>query len=198
MLPDYPRIEAKVTKWFVQQIKAVDALHMGAFNTAATSIMQEGRRSILTRGDGTTQEMASKHIESKTILPLDLKKPEMLTIGDIRKAIWEIGRSMAMQKKQVILDTVDQEITKAGNVVGPGDRLEQFFKMIEIRAFDFDASGQPLWGELILGSQKLFDEFDAIRKRIETTPELSKRLAAIIEQKRSDFLDREAARKLAE
>jgi hypothetical protein len=198
MLPDYPGIKTKVTEWFVQQTKAVDALHMGAFNTAATSIMHEGRQSILVRGDGTTQEMAPTHIESKTIVPMDLKHPEMLTIGDIRKAIWEIGRGLAMRKKQVILETLDYEITKAGNVVGPGDRLEQFFKMIELRAFDFDANGQPLWGELILGSQKLFEEFEAIKKRIEGTPELSKRLADIIEQKRSDFRDREAARKLAE
>jgi hypothetical protein len=70
--------------------------------------------------------------------------------------------------------------------------------MIEKRRIDFDSERRPIWGELVVGDKETVDRIQATMARIESTPALMERMEFLIEQKRREFLDREAARKLVD
>jgi hypothetical protein len=198
MLPDYPKTKAIIAKHFAKAIKAVHDHQMGIFNSVPPGLIQEGRECIIFRDDGTSQEMAPKRLEAKSFLNLDPRRPEATTLADVHRSIWEMGSGMAAEKKRVIYETLDQELRKAGNVVGPGDPVEQFFKMVEKREFDFDERGNPVVDDFVTDSQDMANRFRDTLETIKTTPEHLDRLTALMEEKRRHFIDREAARKLVE
>ena len=70
--------------------------------------------------------------------------------------------------------------------------------MIEKRQIDFDKEGRPILGQLVVGGMETAERIQATMVRMDSTPELRQRMESLIEQKRREFLDREAARKLVD
>lgn len=199
MLPDYPKTKAKLMKKIGEAIELVHNFHMGIFTHVEGSLMHEGSRDVLVRSDGSTQEMVPKHVRSSAILKADRKKFEELDVEAFRTFIVEIGEQLAREKLKVIYETLETEIKKAGNVVGPEKQgVDQVLEMFERRQFDFDEYGRPVPGDLFVANPIMQAHFVDMVSKIQSTPELRQRLEAIMALKWRDFLDREAARKLVE
>jgi hypothetical protein len=161
--------------------------------------MHEGETDQLIREDGTASELIPKRVQSKVVIPADSPNIENLDINKILKALDEVGRGFGIAKGKMIYEAIEAASKNAGTEVGPNsDPVEQIFEMIEKRWIDFDKNNQPKFGELVLGDLETAKRFRAAMERIESTPELKERMELLIEQKRREFLDREAARRLVD
>ena len=199
MLPDYPKTKSKLLKKIGEAIEQVHNFHMGIFTHVEASLMHEGSKDIIVRSDGTTQEMIPKHVHFSAVLKADRKRFEELNLQDFRTFILEIGEQFARDKLKVIYETLETEIKKAGNVVGPEKHgVDQVLEMFEKRQFDFDEYGHPVPGNFVLVNPIMHAHFIDMLHQIQSTPELRQRLEAIMASKWRDFLDREAARKLVD
>jgi hypothetical protein len=199
MLPDYPKMKARLAEVYRERIRHVHNIHLGVFSEAQPTQMHEGGKHILVREDGSVDEMEPKRVEAVAELRLDVREVEKLEAKEVWKTLDTIAEGLAKEKFKMFLDTIDEAVTKVGNVTTPGtSTLEQFFEATEKRMLDFDDDGRPGKTQLLVGSEKTAQKLQEVMDQIEADPELRRRYEAIIEKKREEWRDREAARNLVE
>ncbi len=199
MLPDYPKTKAKLWKGYMKVVEKSHQHHLGFLDGIKGSFMHEGQVDQLVREDGSITELTPKLVRSKGFIPADSPDIEMLDMGEIMKGLHEAGRGLAEAKAKMIFEAIEEATRHAGTQVGPhSDPADQMFEMIEKRRIDFDKEGRPILGQLVVGGMETAERIQATMVRIDSTPELRQRMESLIEQKRREFLDREAARKLVD
>jgi hypothetical protein len=199
MLPDYPKTKAKLWKAYMKVVERSQQYNLGFFEGIKRSFMHEGASDQLEREDGSTSEMTPKHVRTTGFIPADSGDIEKLDVEKILKGLHEVGQRMAEAKVRMILEAIEEATKKAGTQIGPhDDPAEQIFEMIEKRRIDFDKQGRPILGQFAFGDKETSEGFQATMARISSTPDLRSRMESLIEQKRGEFLDREAARKVVD
>ncbi len=199
MLPDYPKVKARLVEKFMDRMKLVHKAHLSVFAEVPPTIMHEGNRHVLTREDGSVDEMTPKRMEAEATLEFDMRKAENLEVSQILKLIDTIAEGLAKEKFKVFLQTMDEAVTKVGNVVDPNKKgVEAFFDGMEKRLLDFDENGQPGPTQFLVGSEETAGKIRDILRQIMETPELRRRYDAIIDKKREEWRDREIARNVVE
>lgn len=199
MLPDYPKIKARLSEIYRSRIRLAHNIHLGIFSEVQPTQMHEGSKHVLIREDGSVDEMEPKPIEAMAELPLDLREVEKLEASQVLKVLDTIGEGLAHEKFKVIMETINDAVTKVGNVTTPGtSALEQFFEATEKRMLDFDDDGKPGKVQALVGSEKTAEKLQEAMQQIASDPALRQRYDSIIEKKRQEWHDREAARNLVE
>jgi len=161
--------------------------------------MHEGARSVLTREDGSTDTMEPKRIEAKAEMRANYKEVEKIEPADVTHMLDSLAEGLAREKFRTFLQSIDDAVTKVGNVTTPGKSgVETFFEGLEKRLLDFNDDGSPATTQFLVGSDEAAERLKGIMREIESTPELRRRYEAIMEKKRGEWHDREAARNLAE
>ena len=198
MLPDYPLVKAKLMKFYLNQMMIAHHEHLGFFGQIKSSVMHEGETDVISREDGTLDELIPQRLQMTGLIPATSSDIEAIKVEDILTSMLEVGRGLANAKAKMIIEKIEEATKKVGNVVGPNsDSAEQIFEMVEKRHFDFDQQGRPIWGQFVAHPETMA-AIKATLERIESTPELTDRMERLIEKKRGEFFDREAARKLAD
>jgi metal-dependent amidase/aminoacylase/carboxypeptidase family protein len=199
LLPDYPKLKARLTEIYRERVRRVHDQHLGIFSAVPPAIMHEGRTHVLTREDGSSDEMEPKRVQAGAELRLDFREVEKLEAKDVWKVLDTIAEGLAKEKFQTLLTAIDEAATKVGNVTTLGtSALEQFFEATEKRWIEFDADGNPAPVQFLAGSEATARKLRDAMKQIETDPDLRRQYETIIEKKRQQWRDREAARKLVE
>ena len=199
MLPDFPKTKEKLWARYSKVIERSHQHHLGLLRGIEGSLMHEGETDQLVREDGSISELTPKRVQATGIIPANSPDIEELDINKILKTLHEVGRDLAAAKAKMVLDALEEATKNAGTQVGlHSDAAEQIFEMIGKRGIDFDSDRQPIWGEFVVGDKETVERIRATMARIDSTPELKLRMELLIEQKRGEFLDREAARKLAD
>lgn len=199
MLPDYPLTKAKILRAYMNVFQKAHDERIGFAGTVKVSIIQEGCHDSIVRDDGSTDDIVPKRLTAEGLVKAETADIESLRIEDIFQAFANAGRDFADKKTKLILDGIEEAVRKVGNVIGPNSNTaEQFFEMIEKRVFDFDKNGQMIWGQFVVGNKETADKLKATMTQIASTPELRARCLVLVEKKRGEFLDREAARKLVD
>jgi hypothetical protein len=95
------------------------------------------------------------------------------------------------------MSELERATTEVGNVVNAGGKLEpkHFFEMMEKIHIEFDETEKPLLPSWFVGP-KAMEAISRLFSELESNPEHKDRFDRIIEQKRDDWREREAARKL--
>ena len=198
MLPDYPIVKNKFMKYYMDLMAQAHQQHLGFFGQIKSSVMHEGEADVLVREDGSVDEMEPKTLSVTSLIPAGSPDVEELNFAEIVNSMIEVGRRLADEKARMIIEKIEEATRKVGNVVGPNsDPAEQIFEMVEKRHFDFDQQGRPIWGQFVAHPETM-EAIKGTLERIESTPDLKDRMERLIEKKRSEFLDREAARKLVD
>ena len=199
MLPDYPRTKAKQMELYGKVMTLAHQQRLGVFAAIKATFMHEGEAESLVREDGSVDEMTPQHMQASCAIPAPSGNVEHLKIEDIIRSFVEMGQKLADEKSKMIVSSVEEATSKVGNQVGPhDDPVEQYFAMIEVIAIDFDRNQKPMWESFFVAPEKHAERMRAARARIDSTPELRSRMELLMEQKRSEFHDREAARKLVD
>jgi len=199
MLPDYPRTKAKLLKFYGNAMAVAHQRQLGVLGTIKATFMHEGEADVLNRDDGSVDEMVPEHLQSKGFIPAHPSDIEVLKLEDIIKALVKTAEGLAVEKAKMIARTIEEATEKTGNRIGPhSDPVEQLFAMIASVYIDFDQQRQPILADFVIGPNEFAEKMRAAKARIDSTPELRSRMELLIEQKRGEFLDREADRKLVD
>ena len=198
MLPDYPKVKALLSKALIRQIDLSRRCHLGPFNEMRTSIIHEGESGQILREDGSIGEITPKRVLSEVFLPGSLSDFEETSPADILEMMKEIGRKLAVEQEKIIIDTVEEACKAAGTITSlQSDPIEGLLESVGKRFIEFDEAGQPIFGVCVANPETM-PKVQDLWNRIFATPELKSRFDNLIEQKRRQFLDREASRKLVE
>jgi hypothetical protein len=199
MLPDYPKIKARLVEKLMDRMKLVHKSHLSVFGDVPPTIMHEGGRYVLTREDGSVEEMTPQLMEAEATLEFDMKEAEKLELPQILNLIDNLAEELARKGFTLFLQRMNEAVTKVGNVSDPSKKgVEAFFDCMEKRRLDFDENGQPEQADFLVGSEEMAEKLRDLLRQIKESPELRRRYEAIIEKKREEWRDREIARNLVE
>jgi len=199
MLPDYPKVKARLVQKFMDRMKLVHKAHLSVFAEVPPVILHEGERNVLTREDGSVDDMPPKLMEAEATLEFDMRDAEKLELAQILKLIDKLAEGLAKEKVKLYLQRINEAVTKVGNVTDPSKTgVEAFFDGMEKRLLDFNENGQPAPTQRLVGSEETESKFRDILLQIMETPELRRRYEAIICKKREEWRDREIARNMVE
>lgn len=199
MLPDYPLIKAHLIEAVQARLNAALNSSLGTFSQAQKTTLHEGAGTFLERDDGSIDDKPMHRFEASAILHHDLTEIESLDPSAIVQTIDELGHKLGASQLQHFLSVLDTAVKSVGNVVdSKRPMVEQIFEMLEKLQLDFRPDRQPQLPQCVFGSKATEDAFNAAWERIRHEPELRGRLETLIERKRQDFDDREAARRLVD
>lgn len=199
MLPDYPKTKKLFNEVFLEKVALVRDLYMGELNQIRKTRIHEGSLTIFEREDGSSQEMSPQQREVKGQLKLDPKNLANVSREDMESFIHQLGKDLAIQMKNVVFETLNQELTKAGQVSTEGlSQIDKIFEMYEKCSFNFDANGFPIMPQLYAGSIETREVIRELFNQIISRNDLSERFIDIMNRKRNSYYDREASRKLVD
>jgi hypothetical protein len=199
VLPDYPKTKVLLAELYRDRIRRAHNIHLGVFSDVPSTQMHEGGKHVLVREDGSVDEMEPRRVEAAAELRLDIREIEKLDAKEVSKSLDTIGEGLARGMFKMFLDTIDEAATKVGNVTTPGtSAVAQYFEAMEKRMLNFDDEGQPEKMNVLAGSEKTARKLQEVESQIQSDAELRRRYESIIEKKRQEWRDREAARNLVE
>lgn len=196
MLPDIIPLKLALAKVLDDVFRRRFNDYMGALNEAPRCYIKEGRRIVTIRPDGQIDETILNQASAEMSLRFE-EVPEL----DITKRLAkldEAAREIAKQVSGHAFRQINESVEKLGNVVnGTGkpfspDVLLQALERIQL---EFDPSGNPEDVTVVIPphmTQQARDTIEVMKR----DPDFQRRYNAIIDQKRTEWRDREAARKL--
>jgi hypothetical protein len=196
MLPNYPIISRKITKFCIEKLEEERDFRAYPFSKAKKDLLHEGSRSAIIREDGSIEEFDFKKIEVG--FTIDEKEIGTLTINEVLNKMSQMSKEMAKQFVEYFVETIDEAVKKVGNVVnseGKKITTEKVFEMIEKICIDFDEFGKPEFPTFV-GNKSGVESIKNALLEIEKNKELDKKFKDLLERKKRQYLDREANRKL--
>lgn len=196
MLPDLPEFKRDYMIVLTQQVRRRASEYMPGINQAAQHLIHEGRTTLISRADGTSGECEMKHasaeIEHQSEIDSPISREQKIQILD------SLAQEIAKQISEHVFATMHQGLDEAGQVIDhKGQPLDAdvIMKMLEKMHIDFDAHGQPKNIVFVTGADV---QAVAAREleRMSVDPELQQRFEDLMNKKRMEYRDREAARKL--
>lgn len=196
MLPNYQRTREKILDFYFLFLEFQKNKLLGPLNSIKKYKVFEGRTLELKRESG---EVDKTKIETfKSIITIKKDEYESITFSEILKRLSEVAEDMHKQYMKFFFDTIDEAVTKVGNVVdlkGKAITPEDVYKLFEKMQIDFDEKLIPKNKTLIANElgQKQFIE---VMEKIESDPELRNKFDKLFEKKKIEYLDRENNREL--
>lgn len=197
MLPDLPKLKADIAQVFQIVFKNRLNAYLGVVGEVPRYIIKEGSNPVTIRPDDSRDETTLKAASAETIFTLE-EIPNLSAKQRIAR-LDEAARDMANQISSHAFATIMDAVDKVGNVVdakGKPFSAEAVFAVLEKIQMDFDDDGIKHKEITIVIPPALTDRVKETMEQIHQDPELSKRYKEIIDKKRMEWRDREAARKL--
>lgn len=196
MLPDIPRLKQEIAKALQTVFKLRVNAYMGAINEAPRNFIKEGSRLVTIRPDGQREETGLKQASAETSVRFN--EVPHLSFHDRVTKLDEAAREMARQISKHIFGQINEAVDRAGNVVSSGGKPlnpEVLLAVYEKIYLDFDADGNPTELTIVIPPGMEQRAKEAL-ERLHQDPEYSQRYKDIIDKKRMEWRDREAARRL--
>lgn len=196
MLPDFPKVKARLETILKKYEMELARLHMGPLAGIRKSMVFEGNKTIIIREDGSVEEMGFEGITADP--PVNFAEVEEMTHEMVRDKIDDVAKEMAEQIVRSAYEELKRITAETGNVTSADGKpfsIEMFFEMLEKMDLDFDDAGNPS-GTRFVTSPKLFPAIAKAISQAEADPETAKRYQALMDQKREEWRVRENNRKL--
>lgn len=196
MLPDIPPLKQEIAAALQAAFKQRVNAYMGAINEAPRYFIKEGRRVLTIRPDGRSDETELKQASAETSIRFD--EVPHLSIQDRLAKLDDAAREMARQISEHAFGQINEAVERVGNVVNSGGKPlspDVFLDVIEKIHLDFDAGGNPSQLTMVI-PPNMAERAKETMERLHQEPEYDRRYREIIEKKRMEWRDREAARKL--
>lgn len=198
MLPDLPGFK----KWLYKNILTPAFEQSRLDNAPLLSRIKhfkqfEGKRLSYQTVEGSVRDQSyEKFSQDYQILPEEVVEGGFDHMIDKIKGV---GADAASQMEQYSFKVIDETIHEAGNVVqGNGFTKEGFLEMVSKVLIDFDEeTGKPKMPSIYIHPNQA-EEARKLIEECENDLEHRKKFDAIIEEKRKEWHDREAVRKLVD
>jgi hypothetical protein len=195
MLPDLPNLKQDIRRIQDRHLENRIDQQSGFFSELPKHYMHEGNRMRIRRANGSVEEIKRKKTLGK--LSLNVSEIPALTLKERIAKLDTVADQMADQMVTHTIETLGEGLDKAGQVIdrkGKPFDAETIFEVLEKIQIEFDKSEQ--YDLTILIPPALAPRVKEILQLLETDKNLQKRHAEIMERKREEWRDREAARKL--
>jgi len=199
LLPDYPHTKRLLDEAFHERTSAALKRQLGIFSQMKRSQLHEGARCALTRDDGSSEVIEMKHLRASAEAEYDVREIDKLDPDKITHILDTLGKRMASEQVKLFFQRVDEAVNEVGNVADSSKPfIEQFLEMMEKADMGFEPDGTPSPRQLVVGSPEAARRASDQMREIEADPTLKRRYTDIVECKRQEWRDREAARNLVE
>ncbi|MDO9567490.1 MAG: hypothetical protein Q7J15_12230 [Candidatus Desulfaltia sp.] len=197
MLPDLPQLKADIAQVFHTVFKNRVNAYLGVVGEVPRSVIKEGRSPMTLRPDDSRDETTLKAASAE--LNLKVEEIQHLSVEQRINKLDTAAREMANQISSHAFATINKAVNKVGNVVDAKGRpfsAEAIFEVLEKIQMDFEDDGVQHKELTVVIPPALTDRVKETMEHIQQDPELSERYNKIIDKKRTEWRDREAARKL--
>jgi hypothetical protein len=199
MLPDYPKIKALIKELFHERLANAKKHRLGAFSQVRESQLHEGMSLGLTRYDNSTDNVDMKRVEASAEISYEEQEADEFGFQTIARMADLLGERLAAEQVKLMLQRFTAAVREVGNVTdGSKPMVDQLFEMWEKIYIEFSPDGSPILPTLVMGSEQALLKAKEAVEQIDSDPVLRNRKEQIIEQKRQEWRDREAARNLVE
>lgn len=192
MLPDFPKVRDYASeilrKWFYERVSK----RTGVLQEMKNRVLHEGDKVELHRSDGSIDIVAMESQSAE--IRLELEEFKKFGLNAVLKTLDKTAIDVAEKQTKFFfsrLNTICDESGQTSDAKGRPISYDLIFEMLEGIDIDFDDSGNPIFPTLI-SSPKIKSCFD----KVEMTDEQKERFEKLIEQKRSEWRDRESDRRL--
>lgn len=191
MLPDYPVVKDKYSRimGIGMQMHAKQGL-VGTMGIG-TRIIHEGDRFSVQHEDGTIE--SKPFFTAKSMMEIRVDEYNDMTQTDVLERVSDVADDLLAQRDRHIIHTLDEVVEKAGNVYDVKGDPDRFIDALSGMDFEFD-DGNP--GPVLIVHPSTLPKAKELLRRIETDPRLKKRMDVLMDNKRREWNDREALRKL--
>ena len=192
MLPDFPKVKARLETMLKYEMELARLSHMGVFADVPTSVVVEGNNTVIIREDGSVKEMGFEEITAE--LQVNFAEVETLTHEMVLDKINRPAKEIAGKKAKFAYEQIGKAAEEAGNVVSADgkpfsiDLLLEFLEKMEI---DFDEAGNSSRLALV-AHPKLRPSIVKVMSQAEIDP----RYQELMERKKEEWRVRENNRKL--
>ena len=195
MLPNIPSLKAELQEILSRYIRVESHRKLGALSLSPVHIIHEGDQMKTLRADGSVDVSEMKKASGQVAIPVE--KVGKLSNDDRVELLEKITDEMAQQMAVHLYGVIDEVLEGAGQVVNGKNMTpaESMLAMFEKMQIDFDEQGNIKDLVISAGAQAL----EGIRKaeaEMRSNPELEQQWENLLERKRGEWRDREAARKL--
>ena len=196
MLPDLPNLKSELYEILRHFIHVGAHKRLGVFSECPKHIIHEGQSMRTIRADGTSDETNMQTASAE--MTLQLSDIPTLTPQKRLEQLDKIAEEMARQMSQHLYENLEKKLDAAGRTISRAGKpldAQAILEAFESMDMEFDESGAPsslsisVAPNLVEAAHRAFED-------ISNDPDLSNRYKKILEHKRRDWRDREAARKL--
>lgn len=196
MLPDLVSLKRDIQVVFDEYLRQKVQQHMGVFNQAPKQMIHEGARTRMIRADGSAQESELKQASVEMLTKLS--EVNSTTFQDRLRQLDEMAEKMAAQMSKHMFESLDETLQESGQTFDARGRpldAEAILNVMRTIQLDFDESGKHSEISIVVGAA-LREKMKAAFQNLMHEPALRKQYEELIDQKRLEWRDREAARKL--
>ena len=196
MLPDFPKVKARLETMLKYEMEQARLSHMGVFAEIPTSVVVEGNNTVIIREDGSVEKVELK--EARVKQEIKFTEVEEMTHEMVLHKIDEVAKEMAEQMTRFAYEELNRTTDETGNVISADGKpfsIEMLFEMLEKMDLDFDEAGNPS-GTMFVAHPNLFPAIAKAISQAEANPETAKRAQGLMDQKREEWRVRENNRKL--
>lgn len=192
MLPDFPKVKARLETVLKKYEMELARLHMGVFADVPTSVVVEGNNTVIIREDGSVEEIGFEGITAE--LQVNFAEVETMTHEMVLDKINRLAKEMAEKKAKFASEQIGKAAEDAGNVVsadGQPFSIDLLLEFLEEMAIDFDEAGNS--SRLVLVAHpRLRPSIVKVMSQAEIDP----RYQELMERKKEEWRVRENNRKL--
>lgn len=196
MLPDLPELKAELREIYLNYVSRRAHSQLGAFREAPRHVMHEGTAMRIERANGETEDSGMHDATAQ--VSISAEQAESMTRSERMQILNDLADGMAAQMAQKLFTSLGESLNRAGQTVDNGGRpldAETILQLIELVQIDFDANGTPKLPTIQLDSN-MSEAWDTAVKQLAEDPVLDARLHQLLSEKKVNWRDREAARKL--
>lgn len=197
MLPDLPQLKADIAQVFHTIFRNRVNAYLGVVGEVPRSVIKEGRSPMILRQDDSRDETTLKAASAE----LNFKVDEIphLSVEQRIDRLDTAAREMATQINSQAFESINEAVKKVGNVVDAKGRrfsADALFEVLEKIQVDFEDDGVKHKELTVVIPPALTGRVKEVMEHIHQDPKLRERYKKIIDKKRMEWRDREAARKL--
>lgn len=194
MLPDFPDIKAEMQKQLLRFLEMRARFYGGLVGEIRQHTIHEGQENSIVRPTGEEEKTDIVSLEKN--MEVKWREVPQQTLQDILLMLDDAAKDIAHQKSKHFFEIIDKGVEKVGNIInGKGQPLssESVLQLLEKIQLEFNESGQIDGLNIVIPASKK-EKMQEIMNQFVTDPTLRKRHSQLMEIKKEQWRDREAAR----
>jgi len=198
LFPDFPDVQEAVNRIVQVAVQRQISIASPMLSLVRNFCQHEGKGWLLRRSDGSESRSDFQVFEgSASISREDLKS---FNTDAIRRFIEDMADQLARHQSQHMLARISEVVEAAGNTVDVGGELtqESLLEMFRRKRTEFDPETLNPTGEVFIVNPETLKKIEPKLREWESDPAFRARYDAIMEEKRREWREREANRKLVD